>query len=214
MQLGVTGNHYHSFRTLPIDPQRILRFTKKRQRLRSSRRRDEFLILDPTNGIHLKRPYNRGPPNEELRFRGPQLCHFRYTAFQPLSLPYDARILSAHPSYHHRALGSVLICTDPEAVDKAGAQKHVETSPTGLSLYLRHEWEQVDEIAIDMRPHSGHGIEHQPFLTREQGAGSKLRNRREWEEMCVKKLSGRASQSCNSYRISWIFLFPQCPQPS
>lgn len=68
----------------------------------------------------------------------------------------------------------MLIRPGLEAADKAGAQTYIEASPFGLPLYLRHGWEQVDEMVIDTRPYGGHEIEHQPFLMREPGAGSKL----------------------------------------
>lgn len=68
----------------------------------------------------------------------------------------------------------MLIRPGLEAADKAGAQTYIEASPFGLPLYLRHGWEQVDEMVIDTRPYGGHGVEHQPFLMREPGAGSKL----------------------------------------
>ena len=83
-------------------------------------------------------------------------------------------ILAVHPSYHRRGLGSMLIRPGLEAADEAGAQTYIEASPSGLPLYLRHGWEQVDEMVIDMTPYGGHGIAHQPFLMREPGAGSKL----------------------------------------
>lgn len=61
-----------------------------------------------------------------------------------------------------------------EAADAAGAKTYVEASPAGFPLYLKHGWEQVDEMVVDMRPYGGDGIEHQPLLIREPGAGSRL----------------------------------------
>ena len=67
----------------------------------------------------------------------------------------------------------MLIRPGLEAADKAGAQTYIEASPLGLPLYLRHGWEQVDEMVIDLRPYGGEGIERNPALMREPGAGSK-----------------------------------------
>ena len=60
------------------------------------------------------------------------------------------------------------------AADKDGAQTFIEASPAGLPLYLRHGWEPVDEMTIDMRPHGGTGIEVMPLLMREPNAPNKL----------------------------------------
>lgn len=68
----------------------------------------------------------------------------------------------------------MLIRPGLEAADKAGAQTYIEASHAGLPLYLKHGWEPVDEMVIDMRPHGGHGIEHEVFLMRAPGAASKL----------------------------------------
>lgn len=68
----------------------------------------------------------------------------------------------------------MLIRPGLEAADKAGAQTYIEASPAGLPLYLRHGWEQVDEMVINMRPYGGQGIEQLPFLMREPGARSKI----------------------------------------
>ena len=61
------------------------------------------------------------------------------------------------------------------AADKDGAQTFIEASPDGLPLYLRHGWEPVGEMVIDMRPHGGTGIEVMPLLMREPNAPNKLR---------------------------------------
>lgn len=83
-------------------------------------------------------------------------------------------ILAVHPTYHRRGLGTMLLRPGLEDADKAGAQTYIEASPSGLPLYLRHGWVQVDELVIDMKPHGGEGVERNPCLMREPGAGSKV----------------------------------------
>lgn len=71
----------------------------------------------------------------------------------------------------------MLIRPGLEAADNAGAQTYIEASPSGLGLYLKHGWEPVDEIVIDMRAHGVHGgeeIAHTKFLMREPGAPNKI----------------------------------------
>jgi hypothetical protein len=60
-----------------------------------------------------------------------------------------------------------------EAADEAGAKAYVEASPFGLPLYLKHGWEPVDELVIDIRPHGGPDIEVEKLLMREPKAGNK-----------------------------------------
>ena len=68
----------------------------------------------------------------------------------------------------------MLIRPGLEAADKAGAQTYIEASVAGLPLYLKHGWEPVDGLSIDMRPHGGHTTEKQTFLMREANAPNKL----------------------------------------
>ena len=68
----------------------------------------------------------------------------------------------------------MLIRPGLEAADKDGAQTFIEASPAGLPLYLRHGWELVHKMTIDMRPHGGTGIEAMPLLIREPNAPNKL----------------------------------------
>lgn len=62
-----------------------------------------------------------------------------------------------------------------EDADKAGAQTYIEASPDGLPLYLKHGWEPVDKMVIDMGKHgAGSGVEVMPFLMREANAPNKV----------------------------------------
>ncbi len=88
-------------------------------------------------------------------------------------------ILAVDPSYQRQGLGSLLIRPGLEAADKAGAQTYIEASPSGLPLYLKHGWEPVDEMVIDMRQYGGHQVEHQKFLMREPNAPNKLGKKKE-----------------------------------
>lgn len=83
-------------------------------------------------------------------------------------------ILAVDPAYHRRGIGSMLIRPGLAAADKDGAQTFIEASPAGLPLYLRHGWEPVGEMAIDMKPHGGTGVEVMPLLMREANAPNKL----------------------------------------
>lgn len=81
-------------------------------------------------------------------------------------------ILAVLPEYQGKGLGGRLLRPGLEEADKAGAQTYIEASPAGLPVYLKYGWQSVDELAIDMRPYGGHGVEHVPFMMREPGVHS------------------------------------------
>lgn len=68
----------------------------------------------------------------------------------------------------------MLIRPGLEEADKAGAKSYVEASSAGLGLYLKHGWEPVDEMVIDMAKYGGGKVEREKFLIREAGAPNKL----------------------------------------
>ena len=138
----------------------------------------------PLQADSFYRPFYNGAPRTVRRSNvGPPINPSYHTAIQSFDLPDTEtsisvlHILAVHPSYHRLGLGTKLILPGLVDADRAGAQTYVEASPAGLPLYLRHGWEQVDEMVLDMRPYGGDGMEHQPFLMREPGAGSKLGKR-------------------------------------
>ncbi|KAL9134539.1 MAG: hypothetical protein Q9175_004275 [Cornicularia normoerica] len=84
-------------------------------------------------------------------------------------------MLAVDPAYQRRGLGSMLIRPGLEDADKAGAQTYIEASPDGMPLYLKHGWEPVDKMVIDMGKHgAGSGVEVMPCLMREANAPNKL----------------------------------------
>lgn len=69
----------------------------------------------------------------------------------------------------------MLIRPGLEAADKAGAQTYIEASPDGLPLYIKHGWEPVDKMVIDMAKYgAGTGVEVMPYLLREVNAPNKF----------------------------------------
>ena len=53
--------------------------------------------------------------------------------------------------------------------DRNHARAYIEASPSGYGLYLRHGWEQVDEIVIDVGKYGGRGVATEKLLLRNPG---------------------------------------------
>ena len=91
------------------------------------------------------------------------------------SPPPVLQTLAVDPAYQRRGLGSMLIRQGLDDADKIGAQTYIEASPDGLPLYLKHGWEPVGELAINMGKHgAGSGVEIMPLLMREANAPNKI----------------------------------------
>ena len=60
----------------------------------------------------------------------------------------------------------MLIRKGLEDVDKDNAQTYIEASPAGLQLYLRHGWQEIDAIVIDMRKYGGRDVDTEKILMR------------------------------------------------
>ena len=74
----------------------------------------------------------------------------------------DFHLLAVSPAHHRRGLGSLLLRECLARADEEGAKTYIEASKAGLPLYLRHGWEPVDEIVVDLDEHgvSGFGGRH------------------------------------------------------
>ncbi len=60
----------------------------------------------------------------------------------------------------------MLIQQGLRAADEAHANTFIEATPMGLPLYKRHGWEEVDELAIDMRKYGGGEVAKEMLLVR------------------------------------------------
>jgi len=85
----------------------------------------------------------------------------------------DLRILAIDPAYQRRGLGSMLIKEGLAHVDKSGTDCLLTASAAGEGLYIKHGWEVVDEIVIDLdKANIGHGIVKPKVLLRRARTGS------------------------------------------
>ncbi len=60
----------------------------------------------------------------------------------------------------------MLIQQGLRAAGEAHAKTFIEATPMGLPLYKRHGWEEVDELAIDMRKYGGGEVAREMLLVR------------------------------------------------
>ncbi|OBT71905.1 hypothetical protein VF21_09198 [Pseudogymnoascus sp. 05NY08] len=68
---------------------------------------------------------------------------------------YFMGILAVRPKYQRKGLGSMLLTPVLEQADKENAKAFVQGSVQGVGLYLKHGWEEVDEILMDYSPYGG-----------------------------------------------------------
>lgn len=81
---------------------------------------------------------------------------------------YFMHILAVDPAHHRKGLGSMLLAHVLAKADQEGAKCYIEASAMGLPVYVRHGWEVVDEIVVDMEKHGcPGGIVRQKCLMRQ-----------------------------------------------
>lgn len=76
-------------------------------------------------------------------------------------------ILAVRPKYQRKGLGSMLLTPVLEQADKENAKAFVQGSAQGIGLYLKHGWEEVDEILMDYSPYGGAADVKTALLVRE-----------------------------------------------
>jgi GNAT superfamily N-acetyltransferase len=90
------------------------------------------------------------------------------------NLSPDMSILAVDPSQHRRGIGGMLLDAGLAEVDKAGGTTVIVASTMGLGLYLKHGFEPLDELPIDLDAAGiGHGVVHMKCLRR-KGRGRKV----------------------------------------
>lgn len=77
-------------------------------------------------------------------------CYFGSIA--PALLVLD--IIHTHPSHQSRGVGMLLLRWGTDRADKLRMQCYVESSPTGHSLFRRHEFEDITEMEIDLNKYT------------------------------------------------------------
>ena len=82
----------------------------------------------------------------------------------------DLHILAIRPRVHRLGLGTSLIKDGLNIADAAGSKVYIIASPMGLPLYLRHGWNRVDKVAVDMTKYGGSSMVVEELLIREVGA--------------------------------------------
>ncbi|OBT49905.1 hypothetical protein VE04_09239 [Pseudogymnoascus sp. 24MN13] len=80
---------------------------------------------------------------------------------------YFMSILAVRPEYQRKGLGSMLLTPVLEQADKENAKAFVQGSVQGVGMYLKHGWEEVDEILMDYSPYGGASDVKTALLVRE-----------------------------------------------
>ena len=76
-----------------------------------------------------------------------------------------------YPAYQRRGIGSRLIRIVLDQADRDGKQTYIEASPVGLPLYLKHGWEPIGDIVVDMNKYGEDWVAVQKQLIREPNRG-------------------------------------------
>ncbi|KFY92116.1 hypothetical protein V498_05155 [Pseudogymnoascus sp. VKM F-4517 (FW-2822)] len=80
---------------------------------------------------------------------------------------YFMSILAVRLKYQRKGLGSMLLTPVLEQADMENAKAFVQGSAQGIGLYLKHGWEEVDEILMDYSPYGGTADVKTALLVRE-----------------------------------------------
>lgn len=76
-------------------------------------------------------------------------------------------ILVVDPSYQRQKIGHLLLAEGLKHVDEANGECHIVATNAGLGLYLKHGWEPVDQVDVDLEKGGiGEGILVQKYLKR------------------------------------------------
>ncbi|KFY05751.1 hypothetical protein V492_08317 [Pseudogymnoascus sp. VKM F-4246] len=94
---------------------------------------------------------------------------------------YFMSILAVRPEYQRKGLGSMLLAPVLEQADRENAKAFVQGSAQGIGLYLKHGWEEVDEILMDYSPYGGSKDVKTTLLLREPRKFGRKFNRNENE---------------------------------
>lgn len=77
------------------------------------------------------------------------------------------RILVVDPNYQRRGIGSMLIEAGLAHIDENGSDSFLTATAAGEGLYIKHGWETIDEIVIDLdKCNAGHGIVKPKYMLR------------------------------------------------
>lgn len=76
-------------------------------------------------------------------------------------------LLCVTPTHQRQGLGGLLVSDGLAVADERNAQTYIEASTKGLGLYLKHGWEPIDEIVVDMGSYGGKGVEREKCLMRQ-----------------------------------------------
>lgn len=71
------------------------------------------------------------------------------------------------PEYQRKGLGTMLLEPVLEQADREHRKVYIEASKKGLGLYIKHDWVQIDEMAVDTKPYGGDSVEVTVFMMRE-----------------------------------------------
>jgi GNAT superfamily N-acetyltransferase len=81
--------------------------------------------------------------------------------------PPDLQILVTSPSHRRRGAASMLIEWGTQCADERGLKSVLMASEAGLQAYLKHGFEVVREVQMDLRPFGVEAVELRRWMVRE-----------------------------------------------